>query len=45
MILIMWEFRYNLREMEIRRGLYSENDFWTPDGDRTKNFLMTGETL
>ena len=22
-----------------------KNDFWAPDGDRTRNLLMTGETL
>ena len=22
-----------------------KNDFWAPDGDRTRNHLMTGETL
>ena len=22
-----------------------ENDFWAPDGDQTRNLLMTGETL
>ena len=26
--------------------LYTQkNDFWAPDGDRTRNLLMTGETL
>ena len=24
---------------------FQENDFWAPDGDRTHNRLMTGETL
>ena len=45
MILEMWELGYNLREMKDRQALYSENDFWAPDGDRTRNLLMTGETL
>ena len=22
-----------------------KNDFWAPDGDRTRNLLMSGETL
>ena len=41
----MWELGYNLREMKDRQALYSENDFWVPDGDRIRNLLMTGERL
>ena len=45
MILKMWALGYILREMKGRQVLYPENDFWAPDGDRTRNHLMTGETL
>ena len=45
MILEIWELEYMLRKMTDLQALYSENDFWTPDGDRTRNLLMTGETL
>ena len=29
--------------MKDRQSLYSENDFWAPDGDRTRDLLMTGD--
>ena len=45
MILEMWELVYILREMKDREALYSVNDFWAPDGDRTRNLMMNGETL
>ena len=45
MILEVWELGYNLRQMKDGQALYSENDFWAPDGDQTRNLLMTGETL
>ena len=45
MVLEMWELGYNIREMKDRQALYSENDFWAPDGDQTRNLLMTGGTL
>ena len=31
-----------LRQMNDIQARYSENDFWAPDGDRTRNLLMTG---
>ena len=45
LILEIWELGYILRQINDLQVLYSENDFWAPDGDRTRNFLMTGETL
>ena len=45
MILETSELEYNLRQMKDRQALYSENSFWLPDGDQTRKFLMTGETL
>ena len=45
MLLKMSELEYNLREIKGRQHLYSENDFWTKDGDGTTNLLMKGETL
>ena len=41
----MWEFRYILREMKDRLALYSENDLLAQDVDRSRNILITGETL
>ena len=45
MILEMQEFGYILSEIGDRQALYSENDLWPQEGDRTRNILMTGETL
>ena len=34
-----------LREMNDRQPYTQKKDFWAPDGDRTRNLLMTSETL
>ena len=40
--LVVWLIMMFLREMNDLQTRYSENDFWVPDGDRTRNLLMTG---
>ena len=37
--------RYVCSAVNINQALTSENDFWSPDGDWTRNLLMTGETF
>ena len=39
-----WSQACNIRIVDLQ-AQYSENDFWAPDGDRTRNLMMTGETL
>ena len=45
-MLEMWELEdiLNDRRMFVKL-LPQKNDFWAPDGDRTRNLLMTSKTL
>ena len=37
---ISWDGRW-----VIVKAYTQKNDFWAPDGDQTRNLLMTGKTL